>query len=65
MQLLLMSTFMCSAGCVAQTRVGIPLQGTPEAAWVYVDSDDWDYGGVYRCEATPNGPVCLKAKLFK
>lgn len=55
---------LCMAGC-ARTQVAWLLEGAAEAAWVYIDSDDAEHRGVYRCEVTSDGPVCLRAQLLK
>ncbi len=58
-----------AAGCGAPTltrgaRAILPQQATDTAnVWVYLDVDDQEKTGVYRCRDVGEQVVCVKAKL--
>lgn len=54
----------CSTTLTRGARAILPQQTTDTAnVWVYLDTDDSDKNGVYRCRDVGEQVSCVKAKL--
>jgi hypothetical protein len=55
-------------GCISPATLGahsiLPTQAVDtKEAWIYLQSEDRNLTGVYRCYDAQQNPVCIKAKL--
>lgn len=57
---------LMTTGCAPQLHGANKVGGPESSTWVFINVDNKDLQGVYRCAETGDeGPVCIKAKLKK
>jgi len=63
---LTLAAALLGSGCAPQLHGANKVGGPESSTWVFINVDNKDLQGVYRCAETGDeGPVCIKAKLKK